>query len=401
MLYLVTGQPGNGKTLRAMALMLEEYERNQKAVKEGREEPREFYTNVTGAVLGEQYEVGEGKPPVSNPDAFPWTKRLPDHNDWTQLPARSFVVYDEAHSDGVTPGLERYGKLFPATGKPGESSDPRIRAMSTHRHGGYDLVLITQFPSKVHHQVRTLVGSHIHMTRAMGLAAAGMLTWSRTQADPYDETQREKAEEEIWHYPKDLYKRYVSATFHTAAHKFRLPKKVKNGLITGITLLLMLAGFWWLMGWDISIFTGSGGQAQGEASAASPAPAPDVFRPSSFSQDAPELDAGMGNYQSINTQPAPSLMGCVSSDRGCRCFNDDGYVIDMSQHQCEEVLSKPLPFNVAHQFASDRKQQSTSAQPLQVVAAFEPLPVASGGSVGTAPAPTVDPSFGTVTRATP
>lgn len=399
MLYLVTGQPGNGKSLRSMALMVEEYERNQKAVRDGLEEPRDFYTNVTGAVLGELYEVELGKPAVTNPHAFPWVKRLPPHNDWTQLPTGSFVVYDEAHSDGQTRGLERYGLLFPATGKPGESTDPRIRAMSTHRSSfSMDLVLVTQFPSKVHHQVRSLVGTHIHMTRAMGLAAAGMLTWTRVQPDPYDERQREKAEEEVWTYPKDLYKRYISATAHTRAHKFRLPKKVKNGLITGLTLLLMLAGFWWFMGWDLGVFFGSGSQTQAKASVASPASGSGFFTPKS-AESAPTLSTGMGEFAALYTEPAPTLMGCVKSDRGCRCFNSDGYVIDMSTHQCEEVLSKPLPFNVAHKFSrpsrEDSDRRDVSLSPVEPVSGF------SGGGVGTSSAPQVHASFGTITRGTP
>ncbi|XHH28255.1 zonular occludens toxin domain-containing protein [Xanthomonas euroxanthea] len=161
-------------------------------MKEGKQQPRRFFTNIAGATTEE------------NPNAFPWVERLPDHNDWTQLPDGSFVMYDEAHSDGKTPGLERYGLLFPSTGKPGESEDPRIRAMSTHRHRGVDLVFVTQWPSKIHHQVRLLIGTHIHMNRAMGSQRAGMLTWSRVQPDPYDERQREKAEEEIWAFPKGL-----------------------------------------------------------------------------------------------------------------------------------------------------------------------------------------------------
>jgi hypothetical protein len=388
MLYLVTGQPGNGKTLRAMALMVEEYERNAAAVKAGKEQPRRFFSNIKGSYRDD--------PEAPNPHAFDWVEPLPDHRDWTLLPEGSFVVYDEAHADGKTRGLERYGHLFPATGKPGESDDPRIRAMSTHRHGGYDLVLVTQYPNKVHHQVRKLVGTHIHMTRAMGLAAAGMMTWARCQEDPYDERQREKAEEEIWQFPKDLYRRYVSATLHTAGHKFRLPKKVKNGLITGITLLLMLAGFWWFMGWDLSTLTGGGGQPQAEASAASPAAAPSVFNPSTFEDSGPVLAQGMGTFIALQTEPAPTLMGCVSSDRGCRCFNSDGFQIDMSQTQCQDVIARPLPFNVAHRY--QRPSREDRADNRAQGGAVEPLPGNSGGGVGTAPAPAVDASFGTITR---
>ena len=42
------------------------------------------------------------------------------------------------------------------------------------------------------------------MNRGMGLQAAGVVQWPRVQVDPYDEQARDKAEEEIWSYPKDL-----------------------------------------------------------------------------------------------------------------------------------------------------------------------------------------------------
>lgn len=401
MLTLITGMPGNGKTLRAMALIVEEYERNQKAVKAGKEEPRQFFTNITGAALGEFYEVERGKPPVTNPDAFPWLQRIPDHNDWTKLPPGSFVVIDEAHSDGVTPGLERYGKLFPATGTPGESTDPRIRALSTHRSSfSMDIVLMTQWPTKLHHTARSQIGRHIHMNRSMGLAAAGVYTWTRVQLDPYDEKKRESGEEEIWSYPKDLYKRYMSATLHTSAHKFKLPKKIKNGLITGCTLLLMFVGFWKWAGWDLGVFFGGAGEAHTEATEGSPGPpATNWFKPNTNTSDEVVLLQGTGIHTVLNTEPAPTLMGCVSSDRGCRCFNTDGYQIDLTQQQCQDVLSRPLPFNVAHKYQRGTKEREregdTSISPSEPVSGF------TGGSVGTVGAPGVDPTFGTITRPMP
>lgn len=232
MMYLISGQPGNGKTLRAMSMAHEFYEQNQQQVKDGKAQPRRFFTNIAGATIDE------------NPEAFPWLEKLPEHNDWTQLPDGSFVLYDEAHSDGNTQGLERYGRLFPSTGKPGESDDPRIRSMSTHRHRGFDLVFITQWPSKIHHQVRSLIGSHTHMNRTFGMQRAGVLTWSRVQPDPYDERVRDKAEEEIWAYPKALYERYRSATLHTASHKFKVPKRVWQGLSMAVTLIVCLWLIW-------------------------------------------------------------------------------------------------------------------------------------------------------------
>lgn len=327
MIIVITGQPGNGKTLRAMDHMRLEYERNAAAVKEGKEQPRRFFSNVKGATTEE------------NPEAFPWVERMPEHNDWTKLPDGCYVQYDEAHSDGQTPGLERYGLLFPSTGKPGESTDPRIRAMSTHRHRGVDLVLVTQWPSKIHHQVRTLVGQHIHMNRAMGMQRAGVLTWSRMQANPYDEKEREKAEEEIWTYPKDLYTRYISATLHTSTYKFKIPMKVWSGLSVAVTVVMIVAGIYWWMSPAKAEAPADGGADKALArSAGDPPPAPPVeFETIDLGQSAPHL--------------AP-IAGCVSGRHGCRCFTTEGFEIDQTQQQCQDMLAGPLRVNVYHAYTT-------------------------------------------------
>jgi hypothetical protein len=349
MLQIISGGPGNGKTLRAMHEMQKAYEDNQRRSKlpadhKDYQPERQFFSNVNGVTKEE------------NPDAFPWVQRMPDHNDWTKLPHGSYVQYDEAHADGVTPLLERYGVLFPATGKPGESPDHRIRSMATHRHAGFDLILITQWPSKIHHNARQQCTSHVHMNRSMGLQAAGVVMWSRCQPDPYDEKEREKADEEVWSYPKDLYKRYISSTLHTTSHKFKLPKKFKNGLTTAASLVLVLAAVWWWMGWDLSVFFGGGEPAKAEATAGGPRPAPSVF-----GSDVPvgegegsTLFPGMGAYSDLNTTPTPTLMGCASGDRSCRCFNTDGFVIDMPRARCLALLAEPLPFNIKHEYANKR-----------------------------------------------
>lgn len=334
MIYLITGQPGNGKTLRAMAHMRDEYERNLAAVNAGKEKPRDFFSNVNGATTDE------------NPNAFPWVQRLPEHNDWTLLPDGSYIQYDEAHADGNTRGLERYGLLFPATGKPGESQDPRVRAMSTHRHSGIDLVLITQYPNKIHHQVRTLVGQHIHMNRAMGLSAAGVFTWSRTQVDPYDEQARDKAEEEIWSFPKDLYTRYFSATLHTSSHKFKIPKKVWGGLSMLVVGLLVAWGLY-----SFLVPDGHGVEKaetpQGQASLLAPAAAP----PDTFTVSA------TGEYASLSAPPVVSLAGCIDTPRSCRCWNTEGEQIDQTQLECRLIVDKPLPFNIYHEYKTGNAPQ--------------------------------------------
>lgn len=354
MMYLITGQPGNGKSLRALWMAWQEQQRNAEKVKEGKEQPRRFFTNIAGATTEE------------NPQAFPWMEKLPDHNDWTLLPDGSYVVYDEAHSDGNTKELDRYGRLFPSTGKPGESDDSRVRAMSTHRHRGFDLVFVTQWPSKIHHQIRSLIGEHTHMTRAMGLGCAGTMKWTRVQVDPYDDKQRDKAEEEIWRFDKSLYERYKSSSLHTSSHKFRIPPKVWSGISTlAMTILVIWGIYYFVMSRDsASVEPEQGGDAPASAAPAS------LFgnAPSSESEEVPLLP-GVGEHAALNTAAAPSLAGCVSSDRGCRCFNTEGFQIDMARHECEATLAKPLPFNVFHEFkvSASQAQPPTPEEPAQSV----------------------------------
>lgn len=329
MITIITGQPGNGKTLMGMWLMAKEYERNRAAVKAGKEQPRRFFSNVKGATTEE------------NPEAFPWVERMPDHNDWTKLPHGSFVQLDEAHSDGETPGLERYGHLFPSTGKPGESSDHRIRALSTSRSSfSIDLQLITQWPSKIHHQVRTLAGEHIHMSRAFGLQRAGVLKWTRVQADPYDEDQREKAEEEIWPYPKEIYSRYVSATIHTAAHRFKVPPALWKGLSMLVAFGLIV---WVFLTWVRSnteeqkqAAKPAAAQAQGQGRVAPAAPAAAVSA-------VPVSNPGTGIYESLRAPATPRIVGYIDSPRGCRMWNDKGEQLDIAQDECRRMVAKGIP----------------------------------------------------------
>ncbi|WP_423170800.1 zonular occludens toxin domain-containing protein [Stenotrophomonas maltophilia group sp. CASM26] len=347
MMYLISGQPGNGKTLRAMSMALEFYEQNQQQVKEGKAQPRRFFTNIAGATVEECA------------DAFPWMEKLPEHNDWTQLPDGCFVIYDEAHSDGNTQGLERYGKLFPSTGKPGESDDPRIRAMSTHRHRGFDLVFVTQWPNKIHHQVRTLIGSHTHMNRSFGMQRAGVLTWSRVQSDPYDEKVRDKAEEEIWAYPKALYTRYRSATLHTASHKFKVPKKVWQALSVTIALVL---GVWMIYAFIIKPPSAPKKADQGAGAlpaagalaplgAGGPAARP-LTREEYIERHKPRIEfqpwsAPAFDDRSVQSQPELYCMasGTTEQDTTCTCVTEQGTKAKVSIPVCVAIARDGPAYN--------------------------------------------------------
>ncbi|WP_250450422.1 zonular occludens toxin domain-containing protein [Lysobacter enzymogenes] len=375
-----------------MALALEEHDRNAAAVKEGKEQPRRFFSNIAGSTTDE------------NPDAFPWMEKLPDHLDWTQLPDGSFVLYDEAHSDGKTKELERYGLLFPSTGKPGESSDPRIRSMSTHRHRGFDIVLMTQWPTKIHHQVRTLVGKHVHMNRAMGLQRAGVLTWTRAQIDPYDERQREKAEEEIWAYEKGLYSRYKSATLHTSTYKFKIPKKIWQAFAMLVVGLLVAWALW------LFLFkpkqrdadsTTSAPQAQALLGAGAAAP----VKPRTAYEYAeahlprfPTMPWTAPVFDERKPLSDPQLL-CMSSEAGldvdgqrrdasCTCLTEQGTRYQINDGECRRIARDGPVYNPYRQLSQGAPQP---AQAPLTSAAATPVapsvgqPPSTAGSVLSAP----------------
>jgi len=331
-----TGVPGAGKTLRAIFDMVTEYERNLDAIKQGKESPRAFFSNIDGLNL-------------------PFCREMP--KDWRTLPDGSYCVYDEAHSD----------HLFPGTGKPGRAEDIIIRDMDQHRHRGFDLFFITQFPTKVHHEIRHMASKHVHVHRAMGIQGAAVFTFGRVISDPYDEKARSGADEELWHYPKKIFglplsQLYKSATIHT--HKFRMPAKVKGLLISGPIMLAILffVGHYFIP--EGAWASAMGGQDKGSASAAAPRPAPPPqVGSSSFTQIAPEWETA---------RAFPRLAGCAALTNKCRCWNRAGDQLEIGQVQCRSLAAGEMPISF----------DVSSKEPPPVVSKPDPAKGAASVSTG-------------------
>lgn len=198
MITLITAVPGSGKTLFAIGLIIDALN-----------EKRPVYTNINGLVK----------------DKFPNNHLLFDApSDWRECPHGAFVVYDEAQQP----------HLYPANAQRGLVSDERLTDMETHRHGGYDLVFITQAPTFIHHHIRKLVGRHVHLYRSSGIQGAVRYEWSHVCDSPNDRREQQRADSVIWKFPKQHFSFYTSAVKHT--HKFKLPFKI--AFIFGFILIL-------------------------------------------------------------------------------------------------------------------------------------------------------------------
>jgi len=200
-IYLLTGAPGAGKTLKMLHDWL--------ASADG---SRPIYVfGVEGLVPSDKWL------PLDDPKA------------WHKLPFGSIVLIDEAQH------------VFRPR-RPGDPVPEYVAAAETHRHLGIDLVMTTQFPMQLDAHLRRLCSSHEHLVNVWGLKGrSAVFAWDEVQDDPKDRGARKLARRSIFKYPKDVYALYKSSQIHTK--KTRIPVWFKFGLPALLILLLGIGVF--------------------------------------------------------------------------------------------------------------------------------------------------------------
>jgi zona occludens toxin len=195
MIELITGLPGNGKTLFTIAQVKAQAERENRPV---------YY---------------HGIPELS----LPW-ELLDDPKNWASVPPGAIVVIDEAQKTFRNRSLGSVPPQF-------------VTDLETHRHLGIDLVLITQHPSLVDPAVRRLSGRHRHLVRIWGMEASTVHKWDSVK-DNCDKA-RADSEKTKWGFDKSVYAYYKSAEQHTM--KRTVPFRVK--MLFCLPFLLLAAGY--------------------------------------------------------------------------------------------------------------------------------------------------------------
>lgn len=181
MITLLTGLPGNGKTLYALTYIKAYAEKEKREV---------FYSGIKDLLL-------------------PWTEIKPE--DWMALPAGAIIIIDEAQ--------------FVFSKRPNGSKLPDFyEKLATHRHNGFDIFFITQHPSLIDNFVRKLVGRHFHVVRKFGMSRATVYEWGASNDSPEKPASQKTAISLAWSYPKTSYEFYKSAEVHTV--KRSIPAKL-------------------------------------------------------------------------------------------------------------------------------------------------------------------------------
>lgn len=327
MITMITGLPGNGKTLFSLWYI------KHKAEKETREV---YYHNIKDLTL-------------------PWTEC--DPQKWMDLPAGSIVVIDEAQA------------VFPK--KPNGSKLPDFyEELATHRHRGIDIYLITQHPSLVDNFVRQLAGQHFHAVRKFGMSRATIYEWSAVNASPQSAASQKAAIPLKWAYPKEVYGYYKSAEVHTV--KRAIPAK----LILAVLLVLGVfgGGYWMLSNYqkrndtrheskppDMALSSGAaaapaGGSAGGGDGQYRPGSIEDAQhyiamqtpRVAGLPQTAPKYDE-LTKPTRVPVPAACVQIGQPSSEKGvrCKCYTQDGTPMDVEFNMCVSFAQRGffLDFN--------------------------------------------------------
>lgn len=296
-LVLVTGATGSGKTSLVVSWLAQLIDRP---------------VYVQG--IPDLRTPHEPAPPVSE-----WWEDKPSPEDpslslpYFRLPVNSVLVVDEAQ------------RVFPP--RPQGAKVPGVvGALSTRRHTGLDMVLITQHPQLLDVAVRKLVTHHYHVhSTAYG---SFLLYWVGV-GEPSDRTSRGLAERTRYKPDPATFSLYKSAEAHTKKPR-RIPKAA---VIGGLLTLLAGSGVWYsyhALSSNINPVAESpkAPASQSVLTSASSPRAPVTTAAEYLESRNPRI-AGLAHtapvYDSI-TQPvvAPYPLGCIRSRSECRCYDQRG-----------------------------------------------------------------------------
>ncbi|MGF1718026.1 zonular occludens toxin domain-containing protein [Photobacterium chitinilyticum] len=262
---------------------------------------------------------------------YHWTE-FNNPKDWVELPNQCIAVMDEIHH------------FWP----PRTRGDvpPELEAISTHRHTGKDLVLITQDFANVDIFIRRMMNYHTHYEFA---GADRVACYKRKKyidiSNPFD---KKAADKTIVKRPVHLYGSYYSTERDTNNNK--LSKGAKNGLILGIvSLVIFLLALFVGLPYVYFYFTGEPEPTEAEAKAATTAAAAttQTIRPKDFNAMAyqPSFDAMPWSAPLYNNalQPSsyPDLM-CFMVVDNCQCVTQQSTVYTMEKSHCESIANNGL-----------------------------------------------------------
>jgi zona occludens toxin len=335
-LYLVTGQPGHGKTAYAI-------DRAFQMQKEGR-------TIYAHGIKDFDYERAG------------W-KYLDDPTQWEALPDGSVVILDECYT------------IFPNR-NPGAKVPAHVEALARHRHRGFDFILIAQQGLQLDPFMRGLYEEHVHVRQtSLFKSKTKLKRWNQYQGN----VQVQCADVVDWVRPAYVFGYYTSTTLVTT--KRNLPTWMRNILI-GLGII-GLVSFYLYRSYSEKLNPeghSSTASSQGAGSTATFGGTPGVAGESApkwanayeyATAHLPRIGAMPWTapiYDQRSAVTDPQLI-CMSSpggpdaqgihkDASCTCVTEQGTAYDLSQPECRTIARRGPAYNPYKQV------QPVNAQPV-------------------------------------
>ncbi|MCY0852701.1 zonular occludens toxin domain-containing protein [Cupriavidus sp. D39] len=367
LLTLITGQPGNGKSLYTLFFVEEMRKQENRPV---------FYHGIPELTLDWQL--------------------LEDPTKWHECPPKSIIVIDE---------VQKVMKPRPSSSAP----PVHVQELETHRHKGFDLFFMTQDPSLVDNHIKKLAGEHVHLIRQFGRQAADVFKMQKVQ-DPTNANLK-RAQRSSFPYPKHVFEWYKSAEAHT--HKKKLPLKYKLMFVLPFVVLAALGAGGKLL-WNLAhpaAEKSAAAEPEGKKGASPAAVLSGPGAPGTQQQGGPltpeqyvqqyaprvaGLDYTAPVYDEL-TKPkrVPVPVACVKVKHGCACYSQQGTRLTVADGQCLQIVKDGFfmafdadgvaPASGVQQSAVAAPVASPVAEPVRRVEAppqYAVVPVAAAGRLG-------------------
>lgn len=314
MITLLTGFPGNGKTLYLLNWIL----------KWSKAENRPVY--YSGIELTDQGKAG----PFAD-----WIEFQP--MEWNKCPPGAIIVTDECQRIYRNRSINATAPKF-------------VTDLETHRHLGVDLVYVTQHPMLVDPALRRLTGQHLHCVRTFGMEGSVVHEWPQVRENCDKPVGRKDSVAKPFKFDKSLYGMYKSAEQHTM--KRNLPWKVKMLFVLPVILAVLVYMFYGSMMKRIHPEGVIPAQQTGIVSQSRPAggggktseidPIADAKKYAfettpryvGLAHTAPKYDAVTAPV----TAPVPA--SCIASKTKCSCYSQQATVMAVPDVLCRSIVER-------------------------------------------------------------
>lgn len=197
MMYLVSATPGTGKSCWVVKQITQ-------WIDDPANKGRKIYSNIAGLKI-----QGVEVPP----------------DDFRECPDGSIIVYDEAQE------IEHYSS-------DSRANNPIAKALSKHRHRGFDIWFITQDPSLLHKYVLKNIYLHYYLWRPAQRQMIEIYTFARAIVTPTKDDFK-NAYDKVWWRFDEYYLQFYKSTVVNTSKKVGSSKRA-GAIFTGIIFALMI-----------------------------------------------------------------------------------------------------------------------------------------------------------------